>query len=82
PLPQIPSPPLPVPPPVPVLPASPPASPIRITLGPTYEVGESSSAAAARPAEGLRANYGFVATMDRKIRRDPERDVGYGITDS
>ncbi|GJW75903.1 hypothetical protein Tco_0135273 [Tanacetum coccineum] len=31
---------------------------------------------------GLRADYGFVATMDREIRRDSERDVGYGITDS
>ncbi|GJV84940.1 hypothetical protein Tco_1524838 [Tanacetum coccineum] len=46
------------------------------------EIGESSSAAAARPAGGLRADYGFVATMDREIRRDLERDVGYGITDS
>ncbi|GJY04718.1 hypothetical protein Tco_0370658, partial [Tanacetum coccineum] len=53
-----------------------------IALGPTYEVGESSSAVAARLAGGLRADYGFVATMDREIRRDPERDVGYGITDS
>ncbi|GKC44652.1 putative reverse transcriptase domain-containing protein, partial [Tanacetum coccineum] len=53
-----------------------------IALGPTYEVGESSSAAAARPARGLRADYGFVATMDREIRHDLERDVGYGITDS
>ncbi|GJT47188.1 hypothetical protein Tco_0955903 [Tanacetum coccineum] len=35
-----------------------------------------------RPARGLRADYGFVATMDREIRRDPERYVGYGITDS
>nr|GEX03338.1 hypothetical protein [Tanacetum cinerariifolium] len=35
-----------------------------------------------RPAGGLRADYGFVATMDREIMRDPERDVGYGITDS
>ncbi|GKE31157.1 hypothetical protein Tco_1450479 [Tanacetum coccineum] len=43
---------------------------------------ESSSAAAARPARGLRANYGFVATIDRETRHDPERDVGYGITDS
>ncbi|GKF20572.1 hypothetical protein Tco_0069210, partial [Tanacetum coccineum] len=33
-------------------------------------------------AGGLRADYGFVATMDREIRRDPEREVGYGITDS
>ncbi|GKE38842.1 hypothetical protein Tco_1462247, partial [Tanacetum coccineum] len=53
-----------------------------IALGPAYEVRESSSAAAARPAGGLRADYGFVTTMDREIRRDPERDVGYGITDS
>ncbi|GJZ84648.1 hypothetical protein Tco_0649987 [Tanacetum coccineum] len=29
-----------------------------------------------------RADYGFVATMDRDIRRDPERYVRYGITDS
>nr|GEV87954.1 hypothetical protein [Tanacetum cinerariifolium] len=42
----------------------------------------SSSAAAARPVGGLRADYGFVATMDREIMRDPEREVGYGITDS
>ncbi|GKC32882.1 hypothetical protein Tco_1040176 [Tanacetum coccineum] len=59
----------------------PPRKRLGIALGPAYEVGESSSAAA-RPAGGLRADYGFVATMDREIRRDPERDVGYGITDS
>ncbi|GJX64775.1 hypothetical protein Tco_0299118 [Tanacetum coccineum] len=53
-----------------------------IALGPGYEVGESSSTAAARITGGLRADYGFVATMDREIRRDPEREVGYGITDS
>nr|GFB49629.1 hypothetical protein [Tanacetum cinerariifolium] len=28
------------------------------------------------------ADYGFVATVDREIMRDPEREVGYGITDS
>ncbi|GJU83372.1 hypothetical protein Tco_1285737, partial [Tanacetum coccineum] len=33
-----------------------------IALGLGYEVGESSSAAVARPARGLRADYGFVAT--------------------
>ncbi|GKC79216.1 hypothetical protein Tco_1129990 [Tanacetum coccineum] len=43
---------------------------------------ESSSAAASRPAGGLRADYGFVAIMDREIRCDLERDIGYGITDS
>ncbi|GKE85943.1 hypothetical protein Tco_1559685, partial [Tanacetum coccineum] len=53
-----------------------------ITLGPRYEVGESLSAATARPTGGLRADYRFVATKDREIRRDPERDVGNRITDS
>nr|GFD20369.1 hypothetical protein [Tanacetum cinerariifolium] len=53
-----------------------------IALGPRYEVGESSSATAARPAGGLKVDYGFVATVDREIVRDPEREVGYGITDS
>ncbi|GKD93523.1 hypothetical protein Tco_1373360, partial [Tanacetum coccineum] len=31
-----------------------------IALGPRYEVGESSSADAVRPARGLRADYGFI----------------------
>ncbi|GKB87471.1 hypothetical protein Tco_0959743, partial [Tanacetum coccineum] len=52
-----------------------------IALGPAYKVGESSSAAA-RPAGGLRIDYGFVATIDREIKRDLERDVRYGITNS
>ncbi|GKE77483.1 hypothetical protein Tco_1543603, partial [Tanacetum coccineum] len=60
----------------------PPRKRLGIALGPRYEVGESSSAAAARPTEGLRADYGFVTTMDWEIRHDPEREVGYGITDS
>nr|GFB55946.1 hypothetical protein [Tanacetum cinerariifolium] len=34
------------------------------------------------PARGFRADYGFVAIMDREIMRDPEREVGYVITDS
>nr|GFC33517.1 hypothetical protein [Tanacetum cinerariifolium] len=59
----------------------PPRKRLGIALGPRYEVGESSSAAAARPARGLRVDYGFIATMDREIMRDPEREVGYGITD-
>nr|GEW88602.1 putative reverse transcriptase domain-containing protein [Tanacetum cinerariifolium] len=46
-----------------------------IALGPGYEVGESSYTAA-RPARGLRADYGFVATMDREIRHDSERELG------
>nr|GFD41500.1 hypothetical protein [Tanacetum cinerariifolium] len=36
---------------------------------------ESSSATAARLAGGFRADYGFVATVDREIMRDPEREV-------
>nr|GFB53890.1 hypothetical protein [Tanacetum cinerariifolium] len=59
----------------------PPRKRLDIALGPRYEVGESSSAAA-RPAGGFRADYGFVAAVDREIMRDPEREVGYGITDS
>nr|GFA05597.1 hypothetical protein [Tanacetum cinerariifolium] len=59
----------------------PPQKRLGIALSPRYEVGESSSTAA-RPAGGLRADYDFVATMDREIMRDPEREVGYGITDS
>ncbi|GKB91717.1 hypothetical protein Tco_0963989, partial [Tanacetum coccineum] len=50
----------------------PPRKRLGIALGPGYEVGESSSAA--RPPGGLRADYGFVATMDREISRDPERE--------
>ncbi|GJX39386.1 hypothetical protein Tco_0252689 [Tanacetum coccineum] len=60
----------------------PPRKRLGITLGPGYEVGDSSSAAAARLARGLRADYGFVATIDREIRRDSETEIGYGITDS
>ncbi|GJY45472.1 hypothetical protein Tco_0434535 [Tanacetum coccineum] len=52
----------------------PPRKRLGIALGPGYEVGESLSASAARLAGGLRADYGFVATIDREIRRDPERD--------
>ncbi|GKC75528.1 putative reverse transcriptase domain-containing protein, partial [Tanacetum coccineum] len=82
---------LPLPPPFilsPTRPDAPPPLPtsprmgLGLALGPGYEVGESSAAAAARPAGGFRADYGFVATMDRLVRRDPERYVGYGITDS
>nr|GEV33001.1 hypothetical protein [Tanacetum cinerariifolium] len=60
----------------------PPRKRLCITLGPRYEVGESSSAPTARPTIGFRADYGFVATLDDEIRRDPDRDVGYEITDT
>ncbi|GKE07939.1 hypothetical protein Tco_1411490 [Tanacetum coccineum] len=57
----------------------PPQKRLGIALGPRYEIGESLSIVAVRLAGGLKADYGFVATMDREIRRDLERDVGYGI---
>ncbi|GKB54864.1 hypothetical protein Tco_0905617 [Tanacetum coccineum] len=60
----------------------PPRKRLCFAFGPRYEVGESSSAPAARPTGGFRADYGFVATMNREIMRDLERDVGYGITDT
>ncbi|GKG06503.1 hypothetical protein Tco_0329472, partial [Tanacetum coccineum] len=47
-----------------------------------YEVDESSSAPTARPIGGFRADYGFVGTLDDEIRREPEREVGYGIIDA
>ncbi|GKE66028.1 hypothetical protein Tco_1520189, partial [Tanacetum coccineum] len=59
----------------------PPRKRLGIALSPRYEVGESSSAAA-RLTGVLRADYGFIATMNREIMRDQERDVGYGIIDT
>ncbi|GJV13011.1 hypothetical protein Tco_1354552, partial [Tanacetum coccineum] len=44
----------------------PPRKRLGIALGPGYEVGESSSAAVAILARGLRADYSFIATMDRR----------------
>ncbi|GJR25766.1 hypothetical protein Tco_1101998 [Tanacetum coccineum] len=58
----------------------PPRKRLGIVLGPRYEVGKSSSAPTARPLGGFKADYGFVATMDREIMQDLKRDVGYGIT--
>nr|GEY11394.1 reverse transcriptase domain-containing protein [Tanacetum cinerariifolium] len=51
-----------------------------IALGPRYEVGESLSAPTARPTRGFRADYGFVATLNDEIRRDPERDTRHART--
>ncbi|GJT02768.1 hypothetical protein Tco_0823937 [Tanacetum coccineum] len=53
-----------------------------IALGLRYEVGESSSAPTARPTRGFRVDSGFIATLYDEIRHDPERDVGYGITNT
>ncbi|GJS57595.1 putative reverse transcriptase domain-containing protein [Tanacetum coccineum] len=60
----------------------PPWKRLCFAFGPRYEVGESSSAAFARPTGGFRTNYGFVATIDREIRHDLDRDVDYRITDT
>ncbi|GJT50110.1 putative ribonuclease H-like domain-containing protein [Tanacetum coccineum] len=60
----------------------PPPKRLCIALGLRYEVSESLSAPTTRPTRGFRADYGFVATLDDEIKRDPERDVGYGITDT
>ncbi|GJW72309.1 hypothetical protein Tco_0129226 [Tanacetum coccineum] len=51
-----------------------------LVVGRTDPRRELSAVAASRME--VVADYGFVATMDREIRRDPEREVGYGITDS
>ncbi|GJS26545.1 hypothetical protein Tco_0487165 [Tanacetum coccineum] len=59
----------------------PPRKRLCSTQGPRYEVGESSSAAAARPIGGRRVDYGFVDTMDTEIRRQRAEEVSYGIRD-
>nr|GFA49086.1 reverse transcriptase domain-containing protein [Tanacetum cinerariifolium] len=50
-------------PPLPPILSPPSHKRLGIALGPRYKVGESSSAAAARPAGGLRADYGFGAPV-------------------
>ncbi|GJT29644.1 hypothetical protein Tco_0909919 [Tanacetum coccineum] len=52
-----------------------------IALGPRNEIEECSFAPAARPTGGFRADYGFFGTLDAKIRCDPDREIGYRITD-
>ncbi|GKD95729.1 hypothetical protein Tco_1379626 [Tanacetum coccineum] len=44
-------------------------------FGLRYEVGESSSAPTARPDGDFKRDYGFIATLDDEIMRDPERDA-------
>ncbi|GJZ96052.1 hypothetical protein Tco_0668386 [Tanacetum coccineum] len=41
--------------------------------------GEGSSAAAARPTGGRRADYGFVGTMDTEIRRQRAEELTVGV---
>ncbi|GKE36558.1 hypothetical protein Tco_1459963 [Tanacetum coccineum] len=69
-------------PPLLPIPLPTPSPPLLFPLLTVEQVGESSSAPTARPTGGFRADYGFVATLDDEIRCDPERDVGYGITDT
>ncbi|GKB88407.1 hypothetical protein Tco_0960679 [Tanacetum coccineum] len=59
----------------------PPRKRLCIAPGPRFEVRESSSAAASRSTGGFKADYGFVGTLYAEIRRDSDREVGYGITD-
>ncbi|GJW46126.1 hypothetical protein Tco_0077772 [Tanacetum coccineum] len=47
----------------------PPRKRLCIALGTRYEVEESSSAPTTRPTRGFRADYGFVGTLDVKIRQ-------------
>ncbi|GKD05272.1 hypothetical protein Tco_1180246 [Tanacetum coccineum] len=68
----------------PLLPIPLPTSSPPLLLPSTYyraDVLESLYAPTARPTRGFRADYGFVGTLDAEIRRDPDREIGYGITD-
>nr|GEU49836.1 reverse transcriptase domain-containing protein [Tanacetum cinerariifolium] len=49
------------------------------TLGSKYEISESFTA---RPTEGQGIDYGFVSTLDAKVRRRGIGEVGYGIRDT
>ncbi|GKF60123.1 hypothetical protein Tco_0176909, partial [Tanacetum coccineum] len=60
----------------------PPWKRLCIALGLRFEDGKSSSAPTTRPTRGFRVDYGIVGTLDDENRRDPEREAGYGITDT
>ncbi|GJU14645.1 hypothetical protein Tco_1142611 [Tanacetum coccineum] len=62
--------------------ALPPRKGLGIALGPRHEAEESVSASAARLTRCSRVDYSFVATLDREIRHNPQRYVGYGIIDT
>nr|GEU96484.1 putative reverse transcriptase domain-containing protein [Tanacetum cinerariifolium] len=59
----------------------PPRKRLCIAIGPRFKVRECSFAPTARPTRGFRAYYGFVGTLDAEIRCDPDREIGYNITD-
>ncbi|GJZ47231.1 reverse transcriptase domain-containing protein [Tanacetum coccineum] len=54
----------------------PPQKRLCIAPDPRYEIGESSFAPTARPTRGFKADYDFVGTIDAKIRRDLDREIG------
>nr|GFC19503.1 hypothetical protein [Tanacetum cinerariifolium] len=60
----------------------PPRKRLSIIYCPGYKTGESLVAAAARPIEGRRADYGFIDSVEAKIRRRRAEDIGYGIRDT
>ncbi|GKC96155.1 hypothetical protein Tco_1161597 [Tanacetum coccineum] len=57
----------------------PPRKRLGVDLGPRYEIGESSAAAATRPIRGRRADYGFVGLMDYGDQTQRAEEVGYRI---
>nr|GEY50917.1 putative ribonuclease H-like domain-containing protein [Tanacetum cinerariifolium] len=77
PLPQIPSPPLPASPPIHPIPLPAASPPLQLLSS-----DQSSVAAAARPMEGRRTDYGFVDSVEAKIRRWRAEDIRYGIRDT
>nr|GEX66816.1 putative reverse transcriptase domain-containing protein [Tanacetum cinerariifolium] len=62
--------------------ALPPRKRLSIVHCPGYEAGESSVAAAAKPIEGRRADYGFVDFIEAEIRQQRAEDIRYGIRDT
>nr|GEW04065.1 reverse transcriptase domain-containing protein [Tanacetum cinerariifolium] len=58
----------------------PPRKRLCIVIGPIFEVGECLYAPTARPTGGFRADYGFVGTLDAKIRCDPYREIDFVTT--
>nr|GEX08131.1 hypothetical protein [Tanacetum cinerariifolium] len=62
----------------------PPRKRLTIVHFPGYEAGESlvAAAAAARPIEGRKADYGFFDFVGAKIRRRIADDIKYGIKDT
>nr|GFB41001.1 hypothetical protein [Tanacetum cinerariifolium] len=60
----------------------PPRKRLSIVHCSVYEAGESLVAAAARPIKGRRADYGFVDSVEPKIRQRRAKDIRYGIRDT